>query len=82
MKNPFSWLRSLFAKRPIDDTPKPITFICLECGEEFMAEYKGRGVGFMTVFYEPRECPKCGSLKTKPFCADERWYKPHGVKID
>ena len=68
--------------QPAEGNSKQIPFLCLECGEEFTAVYKGVGIGYLTVFYEPRPCPKCKSLKTKPRYADERHYKPQGVKLD
>ena len=68
--------------QPAEGNSKQIPFLCLECGEEFTAVYKGVGIGYLTVFYEPRPCPKCQSLKTKPRYADERHYKPQGVKLD
>jgi DNA-directed RNA polymerase subunit RPC12/RpoP len=61
--------------------PKPIQFVCSECGETFEAdniEKEMRTQGSSENFYtysSPQPCPKCGGERTCPTEADKGFYQ-------
>ena len=61
--------------------PKPIQFVCSECGETFEAdniEKEMRTQGSSENFYtysSPQPCPKCGGKRTCPTDADKNFYQ-------
>lgn len=65
-------------KRP---NPKPIQFVCSECGETFEAdniEKEVRKLGSSDDDYtysNPQPCPKCGGNRTCPTDADKGFYQ-------
>ena len=61
--------------------PKPIRFVCSECGETFEAdniEKEVRNLGSSDDDYSyttPQPCPKCGGERTCPTEADKGFYQ-------
>ena len=61
--------------------PKPIQFVCSECGETFEAdniekEMRTQGSSENAYTYSsPRPCPKCGGVRTCPTEADRSFYQ-------
>lgn len=61
--------------------PKPIQFVCSECGETFEAdniEKEVRKLGSSDDDYtytSPQPCPKCGGKRTCPTDADKNFYQ-------
>ena len=61
--------------------PKPIQFVCSECGETFEAdniekEMRTQGSSENAYTYSsPQPCPKCGSERTCPIEADKDFYQ-------
>ena len=61
--------------------PKPIQFVCSECGETFEAdniekETRTQGSSENAYIYsKPQPCPKCGGERTCPTEADKNFYQ-------
>ncbi len=61
--------------------PKPIQFVCSECGETFEAdniekEMRTQGSSENAYTYSsPQPCPKCGGKRTCPTDADKGFYQ-------
>lgn len=61
--------------------PKPIQFICSECGETFEADDVEKGLRNLGssdddyTYSNPQPCPKCGGNRTCPTDADKGFYQ-------
>lgn len=61
--------------------PKPIQFVCSECGETFEADNIEKQMRNMAssdddyTYTSPQPCPKCGGKRTCPTNADKGFYQ-------
>ena len=66
------------AKQP---KPKPIKFVCSECGETFEADNVEKEMRNLAssngdyIYSKPQPCPKCGGKRTRPTDSDKAFYQ-------